>query len=191
MNVFPEEYSGLPQGSSSPLFSQPGAGEDPPPDETQRSYMDSQKNRFGLFRRYHSTRFPTHDPDVGLEDEYFIDDLDVHSTPREDFGLNIPLEILEPYPNFNAFRLGYWQHTRRSTKSEAEFDRLLNILTDPDFKLSDIKGVDFPDIFKKLKGSVVCFSTTTRLVLLLTLLSGAHSTRLRLLKQIETRRGIK
>jgi hypothetical protein len=71
--------------------------------------LDTPTNIFGVFRRFHSTRFPSHDPDACV-DLSMLSNI-VASTESEgscsgDSSTSIP--TFHPYPNHSAFLLGEW-----------------------------------------------------------------------------------
>ena len=65
---------------------------------TVRKTLKFVRNVFGLFRQYHATGFPDHDPNENI----VLDDL-INSSPDID-----PVETYHPYPNQSSFLLGEW-----------------------------------------------------------------------------------
>ena len=63
-----------------------------------RKVLKSTHNVFGLFRQYHTTYFPEHDPDQSVT----VDDL---TNTLPDTNLLIDYH---PYPNQSSFLLGEW-----------------------------------------------------------------------------------
>lgn len=156
-DVFPESLTGLPMEPTSSLSPGPSvtdADPAPPP------YVQSTANGFGLFRKYHSSTFPAHDPDVGAEDDSFVDSCNSSHTTHSQ---TIPPELFHPYPNMSAFLLGRWQHNAKHSKSMRQFSDLLEVLRNPNFRLSEIRGVNFQRIAEKLASLEVCVNITHRL----------------------------
>jgi hypothetical protein len=56
------------------------------------------------------------------------------------------LEIISPYPNVSAFRFGNWFWNGSQKKSKEEQDKLINMLSAPDFDVEDLQGVNFNKI---------------------------------------------
>ena len=142
-DVFPQPPTGLPM---TPV-PEPSSSSSASLTTKKDSHIDSPKNIFGLFRRYRSSTFPTHDPDVGMEEDSFVDTPD--TAALVDFH-DLPSEVFHPYPNKSAFLLGRWQHSGKPNKSMNEFRRLLKVLRTPGFKLSELWGVDFRRITRLL-----------------------------------------
>jgi len=100
------------------------------------------RNVFGLLRRYNTIEIPSHDP----EEHVVLQDLS-----------NIPAEMavsgsnpFYPFPNRSAFNLGEWHWNGGVQKSQGSFHELTDLLSDPDFRLEDIRGVNWDHINKKL-----------------------------------------
>ena len=160
-DVFPEPPTGLPMEPTTPMPLGPSVGEQQPDvDPTPPSYVQSTANKFGLFRKYQRSTFPTHDPDVGAENDSFVDS---HDSTRSIHSHTIPPELFHPYPNKSTYLLGRWQHNHKHSKSMRQFENLLDVLRDPDFKLSEIRGVNFQRIADKLASLEVRIHATHHL----------------------------
>lgn len=60
---------------------------------------------------------------------------------------------LGPYPNASAFALGEWFWNNGLQKSKSDFKHLVGILTDPAFRLDDIRNISWDKIDKQLGDS--------------------------------------
>ena len=107
-------------------------------------FFTTQRNIFGLFRRYHREGPPTHDPDENTTLQDLCDVAGDISTPDP------PPDMYHPYPNRNAFRLGDWYWTGGAQKSQASFKDLVNIVGDPTFSPADIQSVRWDQINQAL-----------------------------------------
>lgn len=105
----------------------------------------SAKNAFGLFRRYQSARPPTHDPDVHLT----ADDLS-NIPPAQAFPRAVSPTDFFPYPNRSAFALGDWFWNGGVNKSQASFDSLMDIISDENFSIDDVRDVNWDRVNKEL-----------------------------------------
>ena len=103
-----------------------------------RQFFATQRNNFGLFRTYDTTA-PSHDP----EEHNTLEDVSMTTIPDIPEHLN---ELYSPYPNLNAFQLGDWYWNGGAQKSQADFQKLLNIVGDPNFKPDDVRAVSWKDV---------------------------------------------
>ena len=104
----------------------------------------SAKNVFGLFCQYQSANHPTYEPDDQLTLEDLFNITSSHNTPQE-----TPPNFY-PYPNWISFLLGDWFWNGGTTKSQASFDSLIDIIGGADFKQEDVCNVNWDHINKKL-----------------------------------------
>ena len=124
----------------------------PPP-----ATVDTQPNRFGVFRRY--TARPHSDPEEGLTLDAFATTgthLRPPPDPREcdplrpfdstarkwlsDAG-DVAANSFAPFLKWSAFKLMEWQYTGSMTKSAAELQRLVDkVIMDERFKKEDLVG---------------------------------------------------
>ena len=102
----------------------------------------SAKNAFGLFCRYQSASPPTYEPD----DQLIMANLynSSHESPTE-----APPNFY-PYPNRSAFIIGDWFWNGGTNKSQASFNALMDIMSDPEFKQDDIRNVNWDHVNEKL-----------------------------------------
>ncbi len=107
--------------------------------------MKTRRNAFGLFRRYRAATFPSHDPDT----EATLSDVVENAQPEHDIG-NLSANFFRPYPNRNAFLLGEWYWNGGLQKTKSDFLELVNIICDPSFSPSDIRGVPWNTLNKHL-----------------------------------------
>lgn len=105
--------------------------------------LDSPRNAFQVFRRYHAVKFPSHDPDEGIPFTHFSD----ISEKATDVSL------YSPYPNKSSFLLGEWFWKDGAQKSIQDFSALLKVLKNPDFSLDDIRETRWHYLNKQLGNS--------------------------------------
>jgi len=101
------------------------------------------KNIFGLSRRYYAKGMPTYDP------EEHISMLDLSNIPTHTPSYSAS-QPFYPYPNNSAFSLGDWFWNGGVNKSQASFDKLMQIIGDPGFRVEDVRGVKWNQINKEL-----------------------------------------
>lgn len=106
--------------------------------------IDTPTNSFGVFRRYHGDRLPTHDPerDVNLAM--------LSNIPQINQATNLTAEVYHPYPNRSSFLLGDWYWNGGPQKSQANFDSLVSIIGNDEFSPSDIKNTPWRQINTQL-----------------------------------------
>ena len=105
------------------------------------------RNVFGLSRQYHSTEFPSHDPETAIDVRDLSEPLDVAAPPA--LPSDAPLgakESFYPYPNWSSFQLGDWYWNGGPQKSQESFKALLSIIGDPDFMPEDVRRAQWPAI---------------------------------------------
>jgi hypothetical protein len=110
-----------------------------------RKILKSTCNIFGLFRQYHASRFPEHDPDENIE---FGDLMDTSS----DLSASVPVDSYHPYPTRSSFLLGEWYWNDGTQKSKSSFKNLLKIVGDPDFQPQDVARANWSHIDAQLGG---------------------------------------
>ena len=105
----------------------------------------TQKNKFGIFRKFYTQDPPLHDPEeeISLQD---LTDIQPQSAPSKDK----PESMFYPYPNASSFRLGDWYWNDGEQKSQRSFDNLLNVIGDPEFSPADIRGCKWKQLNKQL-----------------------------------------
>jgi Plavaka transposase len=107
-----------------------------------RMILKSTSNVFGLFRQYHATSFPDHDPNENIVSDDLID-----SSPDSH-----PVETYHPYPNQSSFLLGRWYWNGGVQKSQSSFQHLLKIIGHPEFRPEDVAGLNWHSIDAQLSG---------------------------------------
>jgi hypothetical protein len=113
-----------------------------------RNILKSPRNVFGLFCQYRAEKFPSHDPNAGLEPVEHSDVLsDALNTPNPN---SVPSSAFHPYPNENAFLLGEWFWDDSLQKSKSSFNKLINIVSRPEFKPEDVKKIPWDSINEQL-----------------------------------------
>ncbi|KAI0057935.1 hypothetical protein BV25DRAFT_1872245 [Artomyces pyxidatus] len=103
----------------------------------------SPSNSFGLFRRYHTTQLPSHDP----ENEYSGCNVLPEAKPRQTW--NPPTANLSqyyPYPNASSFRLGDWYWNGSAQKSDTNFHDLVTIVGDSFYRPEDVGKANWDQI---------------------------------------------
>ena len=113
-----------------------------PPASLVRKILKSSRNMFGIFRQYHATRFPDHDPSENIT----LSDLSI-SCSTSDLAHNY-----SPYPNQNSYLLGDWYWNDGEKKSQSSFQNLIRIVGHPDFHPEDVAGMDWRRIDAQLSG---------------------------------------
>lgn len=112
---------------------------------------ESGRNGYGLFRRYFTNAFPSHDPDSDLTG----DDLcDIPNTPHMEPS-NMPNHNYGPYPNRSSFLLGEWNWNNQVQKSKSTFRSLIDIITDSNFCAADVCDTRWETIDKELGSSEI------------------------------------
>lgn len=105
-----------------------------------RRIFRTPRNAFGLSRCYESADPPSYDP----EEHVSLQDLS-----------NIPVcaeadDTYYPFPNQSAFRLAEWHWIGGEQKSRASFQSLMEIIGDPEFHSTDIRGIKWDRVNKEL-----------------------------------------
>lgn len=111
--------------------------------------MDTQRNHFGLFRRYFASKFPSHDPDQLLRTNLN----EMSDIPENTILRQMSEKNFAPYPNQSSFMLGEWYWCDGSQKSKDSFEKLIDIITSPDFSSADIEQTKWAWIDRKLGSS--------------------------------------
>jgi hypothetical protein len=107
--------------------------------------LNSARNIFGLFRQYHATRFPEHDPDVNTASDDLVKELLPDPSPSV-------LDPYKPYPNQSSYLLGEWYWNDGVKKSQSSFKNLISIVGHPDFQAQDVGGTNWTCINRELGG---------------------------------------
>lgn len=116
-------------------------------------HWDSQKNSFGLFRRYFRRSPPSRDPDAGIYAEGFIDIQDdaPERVNARDVDVDLPPELYAPFPNLSSFLMGSWQNNGNNLKSRSQFNSLVNLLKSGLVDQSELINVtEFNRVFEQL-----------------------------------------
>jgi hypothetical protein len=113
---------------------------------TQFRYINTPRNAFGLWRRFFAKTIPSHDPEE-LSTLENLSDIEPPALSRE-------REIsFSPYPNESSFLLGEWYWDDSTQKSHKNFDHLLKIVGDPNFKPEDVRHTKWKSIDAQLAGT--------------------------------------
>ncbi|THG97806.1 hypothetical protein EW026_g4266 [Hermanssonia centrifuga] len=97
-------------------------------------------------------RRPTmrHDPEEKF-DYADLYNLDPSSNCRvEQTSSTLPDFTWSPYPNESSFRLGEWYWNDWTSKSQASFKKLVNVITAPDFSTEDIQKTKWDVLDREL-----------------------------------------
>lgn len=127
---------------------------------TPQPTTDTPCNSFGLYRRYHSSGVPAHDPEAHVDFDELVDILpvdnsaDTAASDAEEENDRSDEEITSPYAPYDsksAFEIDNWFWSAEK-KSLADFDKLVAIIGSEDFNPADIRATNFKDIREKLAG---------------------------------------
>jgi hypothetical protein len=108
-------------------------------------HISTPVNAFGLSKRFYATELPDHSPDDNLTIQDLADHRpkdhasSVSSTPADSINYF-------PYPNKSSFALGNWFWNTGVQKSRSNFRSLVEIISDADFDLEDIKRTNWAEI---------------------------------------------
>lgn len=109
----------------------------------------SRRNAFGIVRAYRIVRGSvlTHDPDQAVT---LTDLTDSTSTSMESSDTSRGRRMeWGPFPNKSAFSLADWYWESRN-KSFTDFQKLISILKQPDFSITDTTNVNWKSAFRSL-----------------------------------------
>jgi hypothetical protein len=113
-----------------------------------RRVFCTRKNIFGLFRRFFSETFPTHDPEEGITHSNLCTSA-IQTTAGNDCDTS---SDVYPYPNQSSFQLGHWYWNEGCQKSKESFKDLVKIITDTSFNIDDIRATKWNEIDATLGG---------------------------------------
>jgi Plavaka transposase len=138
-----------------PQVSSPSASNEPRSAECSlgsrvRQIFQTSRNIFGLFRRYFSEQLPTHDPEEHKDLFDLSDEPIIFTSPC--FANNG--NPFKPFPNKTSFRLADWHWNHGVQKSHESFNRLLDIIGDPEFRPEDVRQTNWPKIDSKLAANI-------------------------------------
>jgi hypothetical protein len=102
------------------------------------------RNIFGLSHKFYGKGAPLEDPEAVIT----LQDLSNISVPHHPLQSASP--TFYPFPNRSAFAMGDWFWNGGVQKSLQSFRELMGILTDPEFKLEDVRGVNWDQVNKVL-----------------------------------------
>ncbi|RDB16269.1 hypothetical protein Hypma_003008 [Hypsizygus marmoreus] len=118
-------------------------------------HIDTAKNAFGMFRRYHHrTSLPTHDPErhcslqelsnIPLQQTSSLSTPSPtsHDSVSEDASESAA-SLFHPFPNKSSLLLGDWFWNGGLQKSQRSFKQLLAILKDDSFSLDEIRTTNW------------------------------------------------
>ena len=106
----------------------------PQPDGSSKvsSMFETAQNTFGLWQKYLLNKGPKHDPEKHITLEEKVDYVDADAEGPTDFS---------PFPNQNLYLLDNWYWNHGTQKSQESFQDLISIVSQPEFKPSDIADI--------------------------------------------------
>ncbi|KAI0311994.1 hypothetical protein OF83DRAFT_1219078 [Amylostereum chailletii] len=122
-------------------------------------------NAFSLFRRYHASSYPCHDPDAHISREELVDNslrrltptfvptVDSSQTPSSSAARlsdSISLSDLYPFPNRSAFEYADWHWSGGNQKTLKSHNDLMNLFKQSYFNASDVVNAPWAKINKLL-----------------------------------------
>ncbi|RDB29792.1 hypothetical protein Hypma_014062 [Hypsizygus marmoreus] len=126
-------------------------------------YTDTPRNVFGIFRRFYGSNLPIHDPERSVTLLTLSDipraspaqSTSSSATPSSSSvsslsQLLVPSSVFYPYPNKSSFALGEWYWNGGAQKSQNEFKKLLDILSEDTFSLEDVGKANWLQINRQL-----------------------------------------
>lgn len=125
-----------------------------------RQVFQTPRNIFGLVRRYHCARLPSHDLEEHLDLEQLYDEPPVKrriptgQRDKHSSTTNPNITDLAPYPNKSSFLLGDWYWNHGAQKSQESFTSLLKIVGDPQFRPDDVRHTPWAKINTSLVGGL-------------------------------------
>jgi hypothetical protein len=135
---------------SDPLPTQPSSSSAPSSSAdswfAQFRHINTLRNSFGLWRRFFAKTLPSHDP----EELSTLENLSDIEPPAPSHGREVSFG---PYPNESSFLLGEWYWDDNAQKSHKNFNRLLKIVGDPEFKPEDVRHTKWKSIDAQLAGA--------------------------------------
>jgi hypothetical protein len=111
--------------------------------------IETAHNVFGIFRRYHGSEFPSHDPEHEINLSMLSN---IPTPPAETPSQTASTKASDfyPYPNENSFLLGEWYWNQGSQKSQDNFRKLLDIVGNTTFSAEDICQTKWAQINRQL-----------------------------------------
>ncbi|RDB27823.1 hypothetical protein Hypma_002119 [Hypsizygus marmoreus] len=145
-DILPQPAAALPPDIDIPVPVIPNGTPGSPLRPGVQKLLRSPLNIFRLFRQYHGTNFPSHDPEQELSTEELSDisKEQPSSAGSESYG---------PYPNQSSFSLGAWYWNTGVQKSKENFKELVDIVSNPAFKPEDVRHTVWDKIDKHLGGT--------------------------------------
>ncbi|KAI0309334.1 hypothetical protein OF83DRAFT_1179750, partial [Amylostereum chailletii] len=120
----------------------------------ERPALDTPVNSFGVFRRYFSRKFPSHDPEEYLSPSDLTNGLLPPDSPPPDMstGPSEPERPPSPFPNITSYHLAQWFWLGGLQKTYKNFKELLGIIGHPSFQPQDVTSADWARIHRDLAG---------------------------------------
>lgn len=119
-----------------------------PPHGFRQPAQTSLRDEFGLYKRYRTPEDHPYDPDATLHARCSHPDTSSLDPPPH-------TDNYYPFPNRNAFLLGEWRASDGNGKGRADFARLLEIISSPDWQAADVRGVNWAKIDNTLSEPIL------------------------------------
>jgi len=114
-------------------------------------------NIFGLIQKYSGDKLPDHDAEDHLTFEDLCNRCSAPTTyPADRMApdhLPAQSQSFLPYPNESSFALGHWYWNDGQQKTLSGFQKLVEIIENPSFSLSDVRHTNWDQINLLLAGS--------------------------------------
>lgn len=140
-----------PSDGSSPSLSDSNTQIVQPPLKQHHSVVTTQTNSFGLFRLYDEDSVPANDPEDQSGSGTFPGvqpGVEPTASPPSDSG-----NLFHPYPNESSWRVGDWYWNDGIQKSKKNFQSLIEIITDANFRPEDLRRANWASIDRELGDS--------------------------------------
>jgi hypothetical protein len=106
-----------------------------------RRIFTTAQNIFGLSRQFYGTDVPLHDPEAQMN----LSDIVVSNKTRP-----LTPQTFHPFPNRSAFMMGDWFWNSGTQKSLKSFHELMNLINDSEFKLEEVRDVNWDQVNRLL-----------------------------------------
>ncbi|KAF6750862.1 hypothetical protein DFP72DRAFT_817228, partial [Ephemerocybe angulata] len=110
--------------------------------------VESKKNSFGLYKKFGMYQYgdSPHDPDSSVTPKKLREHQELPDVEGEPSKAPSRNPTLYPFPNLSSFRLGEWFWSDSSEKSHDSFAKLVDIVSDSNFRPQDLQGTNWKRI---------------------------------------------